>query len=506
MDRLFTYETLKMLEKLEMIEPEMCEDSYKNENYSMESFVLEIQSENAKAYIKEIFCYMKQNWVEGECTVLGMMKELYRIAVTGEYSYLQAYDEISYKSDVFERLFKESGYKEVIYACRLLRYYYLVNEKNHHPRKVWKEMEQLNKKVCELGPVKKIDKKAKQPDSSKELTEMEFMLAFKSHMDKHYIGQDLLKKKMCSVLDQWKYHDVRTTLLMIGPSGSGKNYMIETIRSFPELKMPVVSFDCSSLTPNGFVGGDVNEIFKKIKSVTGKRRASALMTSSEPTEKCIVFLDEIDKVINFHHDSHGESVNAMVQQQLLSSLAGTETIEGVDTSKVLFILGGAFPRINDLKKEKGRNPLGFNASKKSTVDVKESVREQIIAIGGETEFVGRIEDIVVLSKPTREDLKAILMDENIGVFTKKKKLYMDSGLDLDIEEDTVEAIVDLIVKEDAGARSVKNIMNQFADNQYFYDMKIGGFSGMKIHKGMLYGEAPIFVKGGDSSEKRTKLA
>lgn len=506
MDRLFTYETSKMLEKLEMIEPEMCEDSYRNENYSTEGCVLEIQSENAKAYIKEIFCYMKKNWVEEECTVLGMMKELHRIAVTGEYSYLQAYDEIYYKSDVFERLFKESGYKEVIYACRLLRYYYLVNEKNHHPRKVWKEMEQINKKVCELGPVKKIDKKVKQSDSSEELTETEFMPAFRSHMDKHYIGQDLLKKKMCSVLDQWKYHDVRTTLLMIGPSGSGKNYMIETIRTFPDLGMPVISFDCSSLTPNGFNGADVSEIFKKVRGVTGKRRAMAWMTDSAPTEKCVVFLDEIDKILNANHDSHNENVNAMVQQQLLSALAGTETIEGVDTSKILFVLGGAFPRIDDLKKEKKRNPLGFNAPKECFVDVKESVREQIIAIGGETEFVGRIEDIVVLSKPTREDLKAILMDENIGAFTKKKKLYMDSGLDLDIEEDTVEAIVDLIVKEDAGARSVKNIMNQFADNQYFYDMKIGGFSGMKIHKGMLYGEAPIFVRGGDSSEKRAKLA
>lgn len=103
MDRLFTYETSKMLEKLEMIEPEMCEDSYRNENYSMESVVLEIQSENAKAYIKEIFCYMKQNWVEGECTVLGIMKELYRIAVTGEYSYLQAYDEIKIPKDIVRR-------------------------------------------------------------------------------------------------------------------------------------------------------------------------------------------------------------------------------------------------------------------------------------------------------------------------------------------------------------------------------------------------------------------
>lgn len=82
---------------------------------------------------------------------------------------------------------------------------------------------------------------------------------------------------------------------------------------------------------------------------------------------------------------------------------------------------------------------------------------------------------------------------------------MGSGLDLDIEEDTVEAIINLIVKEDAGARSVKNIMNQFADNRYFYDMKVGGYSGMKIHKGMFHGEDSIFVKGGGDNEKCTRL-
>ena len=69
-------------------------------------------------------------------------------------------------------------------------------------------------------------------------------------------------------------------------------------------------------------------------------------------------------------------------------------------------------------------------------------------------------------------------------------------MDLSIEEDTIEAIVDLIEKESAGARAVKNIMNQFADNQYFYDMKMGGYDILRIHKGMLHGENPIFLKGG----------
>jgi ATP-dependent protease Clp ATPase subunit len=89
------------------------------------------------------------------------------------------------------------------------------------------------------------------------------------------------------------------------------------------------------------------------------------------------------------------------------------------------------------------------------------------------------------------------MDENIGEFTRKKRIYREAGIDLEIDEDAVEAIVDLIEKEDAGARSVRNIMNQFADSQYFFDLKMGGYDRMIIHSGMLAGEGPSFGRGGE---------
>lgn len=133
------------------------------------------------------------------------------------------------------------------------------------------------------------------------------------------------------------------------------------------------------------------------------------------------------------------------------------------------------------------------------VELKDTLRDQIIAIGGEVEFVDRIEEIVELSRLTHEDLRAILMDENIGEFTRKKRIFKEAGIDLEIEEDTVEAIVDLIEKEDAGARSVRNIMNQFADSQYFFDLKMGGYDRMIIHRGMLTGEGPSFGKGGSDT-------
>lgn len=122
-------------------------------------------------------------------------------------------------------------------------------------------MEKVHGKIDSLEFLKKVEKKDKNNKQKKQLTVMEFMSECRSHMDKYYVGQDLLKKKMCSVLAQWKYYDVRTTMLMMGPSGSGKNCMIETIGSFPYLGMPVISYDCSALTPNGFNGADSHQTF-----------------------------------------------------------------------------------------------------------------------------------------------------------------------------------------------------------------------------------------------------
>ena len=493
MDKLFTYETYQMLKQLADVEEEMVEDSYHDCKSEIDN-----TAENAKHYIEAVFEYIKKYYRLEECTIVSVMKELYRIALTGEYAYLQKFDEIGSPSEIFEHVKKESGCREILYAIRLLRYYYMLKEKRCHSRKVW---EDINNVYMKIHGFISMNNKTKKNSNEGKLSEDEFILALRSHMDKYMVGQDILKKKLCTVLYQWKYYNVRTTLLMVGPSGTGKNHMIETIRSFPGLGFPVISYDCSSLTPNGFTGADVSEIYKKIRQLCSKSvMSNGKNRNVKREERCIVFLDEVDKIINFNHDSRGESVNALVQQQLLSSLAGTEIIEGVDTSKVLFILGGAFPRIDDLKKEKKKSSIGFKSQSEYTVNLRESLRDQIIAIGGEVEFVGRIEDIVEMSKLTRDDLKSILMDENIGIFSKKKKLYQESGLKLDIDEDTIDAIVELIEKEDAGARSVKNIMNQFADSQYFYDMKVGGYDSMRIHKGMLKGEAPIFTR-----DRRWKL-
>ena len=135
-DKIFTCETDEMQEKLSEVEYEMREDSYHDCGSEADRTAY-----YARYYIKAVYEYIRENYCAEECTVLRMIKELYRIAETGEYSYLQALDDIGFKNQVFERMTGESGRKEVLYAVRLLRYYYLVKEKKYHSCSIWSNIE-----------------------------------------------------------------------------------------------------------------------------------------------------------------------------------------------------------------------------------------------------------------------------------------------------------------------------------------------------------------------------
>ena len=442
---------------------------------------------------------MKNHFKEEKLTIAVALREFYLIASTGEVSKYQSGDEIRFVNEEFAELSSSFGLREAKYFAHLLGYYYYVCERDGGEKDGLEEIESEATNILSLPGLYMFKMKIPRNASDNILSEEEFMPEFRKYIDTLVIGQDVVKKKLISIIYQWIYQNARTTLLMVGPSGSGKNYIIDSIKSFKGLNRVMISYDCSKLTPAGYHGADIGEIFKKLKL--------ACSSAGMSTDGSIIYLDEIDKVINYSLTDKGESLNTMVQQQLLSSLAGTETIKDVDTSKILFILGGAFPRIDDLKKKTKRQAIGFSPVEKSvTIDYKETLREQICAIGGEREFVGRIEEIVQMSKLTREDLRAILLDKHIGAFIKKKEIFNCSGMDLEIEENVVESIVDLIEKEGAGARSATNILNELADNQYFYDMKIGGYDKMIIHKGMLYGEAPIFIKKKEDGKEKNVVS
>jgi len=511
MDRLFGYNLENMEKQLLAFTDEMREEYYKNSEEP-----LSLLSTYAMKYLKTLFVYIQDTFVDKECHACRMMEELYRAAKSDEHTYLMDYDEINSNTDPMSDMKGKYGIQSVLYAARLLFFYYIAREKTSNSvvydsrmKKAFRDIEHMDKigNAVEKGTEKGIEKVpsflTREP-----VSEAQFMRELHKHMDKYYVGQELLKKKLCAVIDLWKFYENRTVLLIIGPSGSGKNYMMETIGSFKGLECPIVYYDCSKLTPSGFRGADVEDIFVKARKaleIEAKRKSSKMAMPVPTGSKCIIFLDEIDKIINFNHDANGESVNAMVQQQLLAALAGTDIIGGVDTSQVLFILGGAFPRIDELEKDKAKE-AGFSADSSEKYELEDSLRDKIIAIGGEKEFIGRIDDIVKLEKLSRENLKEILMNENFGVITKVKQFYDKSGVKIVVNDDIIDELVELIVREDSGARAVKNEVNKLINTSYYYDMMVNGYNTMIVHKGMLHGQSPIMLMEGDSNGKTAKCS
>ena len=496
MDHLFTKDVDQAMEALRELEPEMREQYYKHTSYDDQE--MEELSGHAYDYIRPVFNYMKYTYKEEKQTVCELMVNLYKTLVTGEYAWYESIGKINHVNQVFDDILSIEGYEKMSYTANLLYYYYQAREKKsdsstdqYATQCVFRNFLRMPKYRTDKrddrrkGDTGEKQKKNQNMNLKMKLDEASFMNNLKEHMDKYVVGQERLKKKLCVLLYNWKYQQVRSNLLMVGPSGSGKNHIIETIKSFPGLDMTLTTFDASQLTASGFSGDSVEDLFRRFKTEYGNQHPAM--------ERGIIYLDEVDKIINTNFDSHDDNVNAVVQQQLLSAVAGTETFSGIDTKNILFILGGAFPRIQDLEKYE-RKPVGFSTDTPQIGDLKTGLREKLLAIGGEHEFIGRIQNIEEMNLLTRAELKEILLRPETGELKRMQQLYKKSGFILEVEDEVIEAVLDMAEHDPAGARSVKNILNQLVDASYFFDMKVHGYNKIIVHKGMLYGEPPYFQK------------
>lgn len=501
MDKIFEKKAMMAFDHaLKEIEPEMREAYYRHTSLNLDAC-----SEAAYGYFHIVVPSMIENFKDEKLTIKELLRQLYTIRVTGEYScYLNKITELGKKKRVFAGVQEIKGFENMQYAARLLWYYYQVFEKDaatkgsaaivqnvyYRFEKMFEFVTDNDDKKSRKGerglPDKETEPKDKADDHK---NEADFMTKLKNHLDQYVVGQEKLKKKLCVLIYNWKYHGERSNLLMVGPSGSGKNYIMETIKSYKHLGMPMITCDCSQLTATGFCGDDVSGIFQKYKVEKNKNYPKA--------EYGIIYLDEVDKIINTHYDSHGDNVNANVQQQLLSALAGTEKFFDIDTSKILFILGGAFLRIEELDKYEKKQVGFLKDSSKQMTDFSTGLREKIIQIGGEQEFLGRIQQIEQMKPLSRSELKEVLLRPGLGELKKLQALYEKQGYILEVEEEVITAILDQTEHDPAGARSVKNILNQMIDSSYLYDLAIlkkEGYNKLIIHKGVLSGEVPMIEK------------
>lgn len=304
----------------------------------------------------------------------------------------------------------------------------------------------------------------------------------KASLDEYVVGQEKAKKVMsvavynhykriaCDNLDGIEIE--KSNMLMIGPTGSGKTYMVKTLAKL--LDVPLAIADATSLTEAGYIGDDIESVVSKL--------LAAADNDVERAEHGIIFIDEIDKIAKKKNTNQRDVSGESVQQGMLKLLEGAEIevpvgansknamvpMVTVNTKDILFICGGAFPDLEEIIKERlnKHSSMGFQADLKDKYDKEENLLHQVAVedirkYGMIPEFLGRLPVVFALDSLSEDMLVRILEEPKNAIIKQYKKLLEMDEVKLEFEPEALRAIAKKAKKKDVGARALRAIIEEF---------------------------------------------
>ena len=332
----------------------------------------------------------------------------------------------------------------------------------------------------------KIKKKAKEKEKVQEpifdIKNIPAPHKIKASLDEYVIGQEKAKK-IISVAVYNHYKRVATNtmddieieksnILMIGPTGSGKTYLVKTLARL--LDVPLAIADATSLTEAGYIGDDIESVVSKL--------LAAADNDVERAEKGIIFIDEIDKIAKKKNTTSRDVSGESVQQGMLKLLEGSEVevpvgansknamvpLATVNTKNILFICGGAFPDLENVIKQRltKQSTMGFGGELKDKYDKDPDILSKVTVedlrnFGMIPEFLGRLPIICTLQGLTKEMLIRILKEPKNAILKQYHKLLALDEVDLEFDDGALEAIAEKAMKKDTGARALRAIIEDF---------------------------------------------
>lgn len=334
-------------------------------------------------------------------------------------------------------------------------------------------------------PNKQKIKKKKKSEKSEPILNIKDIPAphkIKASLDEYVVGQEYAKK-VISVAVYNHYKRVATgtmdeieieksNMLMIGPTGSGKTYLVKTLARL--LDVPLAIADATSLTEAGYIGDDIESVISKL--------LAAADNDVEKAECGIVFIDEIDKIAKKKNTTSRDVSGESVQQGMLKLLEGADVevpvgansknamvpLTTVNTRNILFICGGAFPDLEQIIKERltKSSSIGFAGELKDKYDNDKNILSKVTVedlrkFGMIPEFIGRLPIIYTLQGLTKEMMVQILSEPKNAILKQYQKLLELDEVKLEFTEGALEAIAEKAMEKETGARALRSIIEEF---------------------------------------------